>query len=236
MLAEIVLASCVWANPGADPYTGDVPAAVESYKEIPAATRAKLRHRMESRKYDDVAEITRDGIVGDAAYSDLRGMHFGKNKVCSSVNRSQWAPSMKERGLVYCEDGHCLIVPTVCNNVSLVTRNLPPSKPAESSGGGGGGLVVAYEPVGGGTTTTFTEVTYPAEPVPAVPTFEDHSRVEFVYIEWPIYYPGPVVYIHEPCCIPCPIPSPVPEPATAALLLAGLGLCWFKAKGKLWAC
>jgi len=29
---------------------------------------------------------------------------------------------MQERGLVYCDSGQCILVPTVCRNVSRITR------------------------------------------------------------------------------------------------------------------
>lgn len=119
--AAAAIAACSWDRPGHNPFTGPVPAAVERYTDIPPLTRAKLRLRMERRTYDDVAVITRDEIRGAQRYSDLRDMHFGAGQVCGTVTRAQWSDTHAERGLVYCEDGHCLIVPTVCRNVSRVT-------------------------------------------------------------------------------------------------------------------
>lgn len=123
---------CSWDRPGHDPFTGDVPAAVDRYTDIPADVRAVLRDRMERRKYDDLAVIRRDSILGfETRYTDLREMHFGAGKLCRTVSREKWADKHEEVGLIYCEQEHCIIVPTVCRNVSRVTRmvevELPPT-------------------------------------------------------------------------------------------------------------
>lgn len=123
--AGATLPQCNWDRPGVNPFVGDVVAAVDRYKDIPAATRAKLKARMEARSYDDVAVIERDGIKGQgkASYApEIRDMHFGPGAVCTTVTRTKWTASMQERGLVYCEDGQCILVPTVCRNVSRIKR------------------------------------------------------------------------------------------------------------------
>jgi PEP-CTERM motif len=117
-----VQSACTWDRPGANPFMGDVVAAVDRYQDIPADVRAKLKQRMAVRRYDELATIKRDSISGAYAYSNLRDMHFGQGTVCRTVTRERWTDQMQERGLVYCEQGHCLIVPTVCRNVSRVTR------------------------------------------------------------------------------------------------------------------
>ena len=38
------------------------------------------------------------------------------------MTRAAWAPQTQERGLVYREAGQCILVPTVCRNVSRITR------------------------------------------------------------------------------------------------------------------
>jgi len=102
---------------------GDVVAAVDRYQDIPAATRAKLKARMKARRYDDVAVIERDAIRGQANYApEIRDMHFGPGAICRTVTRTRWAAKTQERGLVYCEDGQCVLVPTVCRNVSRIRR------------------------------------------------------------------------------------------------------------------
>ncbi len=115
--------SCDWNRPGHDPFTGDVSSAVDRYPDLPSDVRDRLRSRMEKRDYDDVVTIERDRIVGKARYgSTIRDMHFGANKVCRQVSRSGWRPGMEEAGLVYCDSGQCILVPTVCRNVSRITR------------------------------------------------------------------------------------------------------------------
>lgn len=125
-----VLPACSWDKPGANPFMGDVVAAVDRYVDIPADTRAKLKTRMKARSYEDIAVIGRDSVAGKFNYSDdIRDMHFGSGSICRTVTRSKWTAAMQERGLVYCEDGHCILVPTVCRNVSRISR-LAPSRAA----------------------------------------------------------------------------------------------------------
>ncbi len=147
-VSSATLPSCSWDRPGAFPFSGDVVAAVDRYTDIPAPVRAALKRRMEQRQYDEIAVIGRDSITGKARYSpEIRDMHFATGTVCRTVTRSRWAAKAEERGLVYCEAEHCLIVPTVCRNVSRVTRlqkaPAAAAAPAETfvaqSGGGGGG-------------------------------------------------------------------------------------------------
>jgi hypothetical protein len=137
---------CSWDRPGQNPFKGDTVAAVDRYADIPVPVRAALKQRMAKHQYDEVAAIRRDSIEGRYSYSELRDMHFGQGQVCRSVTRDKWAPDAVERGLVYCESGHCLIVPTVCRNVSRVTR--APLAPAAATGpgaaaGSDGGITAA---------------------------------------------------------------------------------------------
>lgn len=117
----VIVAVCSWNNPGINPFSGQVPDTVYSYADIPKPIQDRLYERMKRRDYDDIALIGTETITGAHTYSDLRQMHFGNGKRCESVDRSKWSGRM-ERGLIYCEDEHCLIVPTVCRNVSRVTR------------------------------------------------------------------------------------------------------------------
>ncbi len=145
-------AHCSWDNPGADPFMGNVPAAVDRYTDIPADVRARLKARMAQRQFDEMATIRRDSITGRYRYSaEIRDMHFGQGRVCRSVSRTKWAPDAVERGLVYCEAEHCIIVPTVCRNVSRVQRL--PGLGAEAPGGTGGlpGLLAGPAAPGMGT-------------------------------------------------------------------------------------
>ena len=118
---------------------GDVIAAVDRYRDIPADVRQALQARMLAHQYDDLAAIRRDTIQGVQSYSDLRDMHFGEGRLCRLPSRALWAAQHTELGLVYCEQEHCLIVPTVCRNVSRVTRTgVPPALPPVEIPGGTG--------------------------------------------------------------------------------------------------
>jgi hypothetical protein len=155
--AGATLPQCSWDRPGANPFTGDVIAAVDRYKDIPAATRARLKARMEKRQYDEIAVIGRNSIIGKATYSpEIRDMHFGSGTVCRTVTRSRWDAKAEERGLVYCEDEHCLIVPTVCRNVSRVTRlkKAPTTAGVSPGAPGAPSTASASEPTGAGVTSS----------------------------------------------------------------------------------
>ncbi|MCV2370430.1 MHFG family PEP-CTERM protein [Roseateles oligotrophus] len=145
MLAMIALAAssaasgatlphCSWDKPGVNPFMGDIVAAVDRYTDIPAPVRARLKERMVKRDYDELVTIKRDGIQGQAQYgSAITDMHFGANNVCKTVSRAKWTQAYEERGLVYCEEGQCILVPTVCRNVSRIQRIAP-----RAAGPGGG--------------------------------------------------------------------------------------------------
>ena len=125
--------ACSWAHPGANPYRGDPTHALADF-DMPAATRRQLRGLMAAHHYTDVVTITRGDIVGTDGYADLREMHSGGGQVChGSVDRSAWSPDRRERGLVYCVGDMCVIVPTICNNVSLVTRKPVPEEAPDDS-------------------------------------------------------------------------------------------------------
>ncbi|MDP1532007.1 MAG: MHFG family PEP-CTERM protein [Rubrivivax sp.] len=127
--------ACSWDRPGHNPFIGDIIAAVDHYTDMPVGVRAALKARMAERRYDEIVTIGRDAIVGRHRYApDLRDMHFGSGQVCRTVTRKAWGAHAIERGLVYCESGHCVIVPTVCRNLSRVTR-LPDAP--ESAGASG---------------------------------------------------------------------------------------------------
>lgn len=117
------MASCSWDRPGHNPFMGDVVAAIDRYVDIPTLVRIRLKQRMQLRQYDDLVDIRRDEISGRERYEpEIRDMHFGLDRVCRQVTRARWTAQMHERGLVYCEEGHCILVPTVCRNVSRIER------------------------------------------------------------------------------------------------------------------
>jgi len=225
VIAALTIAACTWADPGVDRFTGSVPAAVEAYADIPAPVRAKLATRLQRRQFDEVASIRRDSIEGKAAsYTDLRGMHFGTGRVCATVDRSAWPADRVERGMVYCEGEHCLIVPTVCGNVSRVTRQ--PRQAGvlafEAPGAGGGGAVAALAPI---PPVDLGRALGLSEPVPAlvaVAAPEPVQAAPLVRLEPAPWVPPPAPLIQPWAGIP-PAP-PIPEPGTWLLMLAGLGV------------
>jgi hypothetical protein len=123
MDGTVAVDHCSWDHPGGDPFMGSVVDALDGYTDMPAAVRARLKRKMAARQYDDIASISRDGISGKESYEpEIREMHFGTNRVCKTVSRSGWSKTREERGLVYCDKTECIIVPTVCRNVSRITR------------------------------------------------------------------------------------------------------------------
>jgi len=118
-----VLENCNWNRPGIDPFMGDVVAAVDRYTDIAPQIREELKQRMRTRQYDEIVLIKRDSISGKQNYNPrISEMHFGPGRVCRNVTRAGWSDQMQERGLVYCVQGECILVPTVCRNVSRITR------------------------------------------------------------------------------------------------------------------
>jgi hypothetical protein len=208
--------TCDWNSPGAGRYTGTTEAAVHAYADIPVAVRGVLIKRMNSKDYDDHVTITRDAVQGKNGYDpDLREMHFGASgKVCSTVSRAAWPVAAVERGLVYCVDGHCLIVPSVCGNVARVSR-----RPSE----------LRPEPSPGLIAETF-------ESMSAVPPELDYSPAEppefpeATLVATPVFggLGGPFVALPGPSVVPA-----VPEPSTYALMLLGIaGLLFLRKKAK----
>ena len=218
--------SCSWNAPGANPYTGSVPGAIDKYTDIPKTVRDKLKVRMEKREYDDIARISRDDITGKIGnYNNLRNMHFGSGRTCDTVDRSGWKPDVTERGLVYCEENYCIIVPTVCRNVSRIDRDrgaagtgapagpqaiapppvaVPEAAPME--GGGGGGMTARA--LSAGPVSSGGEI----DVNPLVPDSNSPG-----IIAGPIYITSPPsIYI------PPGVTPPVPEPETWAMFAGGV--------------
>ena len=221
--ATVTLPSCSWDKPGADPYMGSMEAAVDRYRDIPIEVRERLKARMRVRAYDDIAAITRDKIEGKRSYSNLRDMHFGGGRICRQVLRTKWLPEALERGLVYCEGEHCLIVPTVCRNVSRVTPDTPLD--FETAAGppdeepprvlGGQRFVDDPEPL-----AMRRLLLDPPASTPELPPLED---IPTAAGPEPPVPPGPP---REPPPFVPPItpPPPVPEPAAWVMMIAGLTL------------
>jgi hypothetical protein len=233
--AVTTVPECSWNHPGRDPYRGDIAAAVDAYGDIPPATRERLKTRLRQHDFDDDVVITRDSIVGRDAYdARIRGMHFGASRVCKVVDRSGWTADHREAGRVVCEDGHCLLLPAVCGNLSVVSRAQRQQAaaeefalPTEPTAAGGPGATAAPPMVEPADAQTFasTSATDLLPPVVAVAS------------EAPITAPPPVwsgipMPVGGPPVIPViDVPSPIPEPSSLALFAGGaawlaLALAW----------
>jgi len=144
-----VLDNCSWNRPGVDPFMGDVVAAVDRYTDIAPQVREQLKERMRARQYDEIVVISRDAIRGKGNYNArISEMHFGPGRVCRNVTRAGWSEQMQERGLVYCVQGQCILVPTVCRNVSRITQAPASAPPAAGAAPGGAAPVAAPQAAG----------------------------------------------------------------------------------------
>lgn len=229
--------SCEWQSPASDPYTGDVPGAVDRYAGIPNATRERLKARMARFAYDDIVAIRRDSIEGNFAYEPaLLDMHFGKRRICGEVTRKTWKPDHEERGLAYCEDGHCVVVPLVCRNVSRIIRK-PTGGIATRGGGGAPGQPaeppLVFEPPAAGMPPGTTPPPE-AEPVTRTPLSLVPPTPDTPGTALPPALPAPVPALPQPDPAAPPFPSmpplphlppaipAVPEPASLLLWATGL--------------
>lgn len=219
-------AECDWNSPGHMPFSGDVPAAVERYQDIPADVRGRLRARMERHQYDEVVEISRYSITGAHAYSPvITGMHFGNGRVCDTVNRERWPLDARERGLVYCDQGHCVMVPTVCRNVSRVTRlTVVLMSPAPAPGvldlAPSAGMLVSPEPAALAPIAAAQSAAAPVEDE----SFASGAAAASLGGAVAAVSPAPVWPTYAVVMLPPAPTPPVPEPPGWALLLAGLVL------------
>ena len=121
--ATAVASGCSWAHPGANPYRGDPPAALADFA-MPEETRRKLRalmaraplhrrrddHARRHRRPDDATTTCARCTAATASGATAR-RSFGLEP-----RRTRNAASSTASATT------CVIVPTVCNNVSLVTR------------------------------------------------------------------------------------------------------------------
>jgi len=231
--------ACAWDDPGRDPYLGEVPAAIDVYDDIPKPVRARLKERMARHAYDDFVEITRDTIAGTQDYEpQITGMHFGsKGLRCVTTTRDGWRPEHREHGLVYCEDGHCILVPTVCRNVSRIVRRPAPPPPVGE---------LEFDPPGAGPMETPGEgvAAWPGmlSPGPgdggAGPDADDGGgrgggRTE-PWSPWPGGGGGGIggVAPIEPSLpvapAPPPVAAPVSEPGMGLLAAAGAALVFWR--------
>ena len=129
LAASSAQATCLWADPGANPFTGDPAAAINSYADIPPQARAELVELVQWKAHTAIVEIRRDSI-GAGAYTNMRAMHWGDGQQCmGAVDRSTWKRDHIELAPVYCVRGHCVIIPRVCGNVARVNRVGSPPQP-----------------------------------------------------------------------------------------------------------
>lgn len=234
------LPSCSWDQPGHNPFMGDVVAAVDRYRDIPIDVRARLKQRMAQRDYDDIVSIRRDSLEGKHGYDPIiRDMHFGVDRVCTQVSRQKWSAEQQERGLVYCEGSQCILVPTVCRNVSRITRLEPVAAAAASPPGGellfdapGAGQILGNAP-SVPDPATFALLSSPAtlsdggaavvpqtesgDPVAKVPVRDTDTKPS-------LFTPSVGVFPVSPGSPVVPI-SAVPEPGTWVLMILGLAAC-----------
>ena len=243
--ATVTQPSCAWDRPGHNPFMSDVVAAVDDYRDIPPEVRARLKKRMARHDYDDIVRIRRDSITGRATYGTaIRDMHFGTHQICGSVTRAAWSERMQERGLVYCEGRQCILVPTVCRNVSRITRAAveaehveAPDDPADKGAVAPAEVAStdpASEPMSKPLATegspSFAE---PLDPLggPVAPGVPPSGPYGGTFEAGPTFGPLPVALpTITPASVPppgfdSPLPlatPPVPEPQTWASLLGGL--------------
>lgn len=253
--ASSSLPQCSWDRPGVNPFMGDVVAAVDRYTDIPEATRAKLKARMAARHYDDLVLIERDSIHGHDRYdTEIRDMHFGQGSICRTVTRSKWAPTMQERGLVYCEDGQCILVPTVCRNVSRIHRKPVAVAPAQTgtdpqlaAASTDEQMPLEFDPPGAGPLPTTTPAAAPGSFAQQASLPATDATPTSSIITSPAPQAGtplvsgtggsptlPLTGLGIP-----PLPPgrtttdtspPIPEPSTWALLGLGLGMVAWRAR------
>jgi hypothetical protein len=199
---------------------GSFDQAIESYN-LPVETSMKLKLKVANKQYDDLVEIRRDSITGLDDYGpEINRMHFGSGKICVTTDRSKWKDEHVERALVYCADGTCLLIPTVCRNVSLITKR--------RMLGAGGGSVTPME--GGGVDRVYGLNQVPAlEPVPT--SFEAQTEAPSFGLSAPPGVagtsPSPTMWWPSPYLPPLPPRAPVPsipEPSTWLLLLGGFAM------------
>lgn len=247
-----IVASCHWDNPrGARRLVIPPSSVVDNYRDIPVQVRKKLKARMDRFQWEDIAEIRKGAIRGAYEYSDIRHMHFGTGQACLTVSLENWSPADVERGLVYCESGHCLIVPTVCTNVSRISRGRrvtptpdTPETPSGISAGTTTGQTLTFEPmtVSAGfpleaeaATHSFESMTVDAPwPWSLVPIPESPRPVWLSYgqplISVPVDSSGS--FLPGIDGMPERIAEPIPEPGTYVLMLLGLGLVAWAARRK----
>lgn len=221
-LAVAVEPNCSWNQPGLNPYSGTVSAAIERYRDIPPAVRKELKQRIREGQYDDVVSIERDRISGQAVYEPgIRQMHFGSGLVCNTVSRAKWRPGHKEAALVFCAGDYCILQPKVCGNISRITRRASSAPPVAGARPGQGLPQFA-------SLATNQALPLMAAVSAAAPDELPMLAPRMSNIATPLVQPDPP-YL-PPAHIGGPSTSPVPEADSWLMLLTGLGLLGWLAR------
>ena len=160
-----------------------------------------------------------------------------RTQVCATVDRSRWTAQAEERGLVYCEDGHCVLVPTVCRNVSRIERLESQRTAAPAPSAAGADLAHIDPPIdispGAGSAAgpglRWVDLAAPSASPPAAqqaaaagpaapqPLLTQPDDPMSPYL--PPAYSEPRVFVTLPAVVPA-----VPELPTWLLLAGGVGL------------
>ena len=129
-LTAIALAASLAAS-GCNPDLGQLPAfdgsvaeAALRFGDLPAEAKQRLRERMSKFRFDELVEISRDGIEGQHSYRpELGGLQYGK-QYCETLSRSDWRRDAKVTALSYCEGTQCLLVTVEGHHVLRAERIL----------------------------------------------------------------------------------------------------------------
>jgi hypothetical protein len=223
--------TCDWNNVGAAPYMGTMVSCVDSYTDISAVDRAKLKQMIGDRAYTDDVMISRDKIEGMYSYDpQMWDMHWQGGVCKGMVDRSKWPAEKRERAYVYTTGNVSVIIPFACRNCARTIRGEP---------------IVAIVPVIPLTPNEMIAEPMPVGPIDAfdgrvMPLASTDSLIESTpvafadtaggFVGAPVFggfYGGgggligrpPVQQITPPGTI-----SPVPEPSTWLSMLLGFGL------------
>ena len=225
------LENCNWNHPGVNPFMGDVVSAVDRYTDIPVHVRERLKQRMRDRTFDEFVTIKRDSISGNSNYeAKINDMHFGDGRVCRQVSRAGWSAQMQERGLVYCEEGQCILVPTICRNVSRITRRPQElAAPVAAAGPGAAAAAPVSELRSGSMNGEAPPTTVASQDIPLPGTVYTPGFGTGIAGGSSVFSGSPG---GNPSTKPNPLTplSPVPEPETWGMLLAGLACVAYAAR------
>jgi hypothetical protein len=254
-------AACDWNSPGSNPQTGDKAASIENYKDIPPAIRAILKEKIEKKKYDDVATISRNAIRGGNDYTNARDMHWGNNRMCKGeVVRSRWSEKQTHGAMIFTYAGYTIAIASVCGNVFRLDQVsggsgsassstaqetfIPPDAPTAAGNPDSSVTVTATpeESSGGGGGFYFrqreetTWVQWGGSPLPQNPRVTPEPETKLPPMDRtppaPPFWGRPPVVETPPVFIPVPVTPPVPEPSTYAMMILGLAVLGWKMKRK----